>query len=422
MEVALMQKNKIFYGWFNVLAAFVGLSLSYAMFTVFSFGAFVLPLEQEFGWSRQELALGLTITNIAIVFISPLLGGIIDKFGVRPVVLTSIVLMGVMVAAMSQITGQIWQFYLLYLLIPLFGAGTLPLTYSRVMISWFSRRRGLALGIALSGFGVGAAVIPVLAQFLIENFGWRNAYLGFAIGILTINLPLTWLLLREHPTKQELEPEIGKVADDNAAQVIDHNVGLTFKQALKTRTFWLVFISFLLIGIGITSVLAHLIPILVSRGVEPATAALCMSSLGIGLIVGRLASGFLMDRFFAPFIAALFLTGLFVGILILASGSTGLMVFVAAILIGLATGSEISEIAYIVSRYFGAKAFGLIYGVMFAAFQLGSAFGAPGLAAYYDKYHHYEGALYTLAGIVAVGTVLMLFLKAYPKFAKTETG
>ena len=93
---------------------------------------------------------------------------------------------------------------------------------------------------------------------------------------------------------------------------------------------------------------------------------------------------------------------------------TGSWVFVAAILVGLATGSEISEIAYIISRYFGTKAFGLIYGVMFAAFQLGSAMGAPALAAYYDQHGNYDDALIAIASLVAVGTVLMLFLKAYP--------
>ena len=145
-----------------------------------------------------------------------------------------------------------------------------------------------------------------------------------------------------------------------------------------------------------------------------------MSSLGIGLIVGRMVSGFLMDRFFAPYVAALFLCGLVLGILILASGATGALVFVAAILVGLATGSEISEIAYIVSRYFGPRAFGLIYGVMFAAFQLGSAVGAPGMAAYYDQQGNYDGALFALAGIVAVGTLLMLLLRAYPKFRSAD--
>jgi MFS family permease len=419
MEVVLENRSKIFYGWWNVSVAFVGLSLSYAMFTVFSFGSFVVALESEFGWSRQELALGLTVTNITVVVMSPLLGGIVDKLGVRRVLLSSIILMGLAVGAMAFIGPHIWQFYLIYFLIPLLGAGTLPLTYSRVMISWFSRRRGLALGIALSGFGVGAALIPLLSQWLITGYGWRNAYLVFALMILVINLPLTWLLLREKPQSGELNDEFAAESCPDPAHSISSQ-GLSFKQARQTKDFWLVLSSFLLVGIGITSILAHLVPILLGRGVDPVTAAWCMSSLGLGLIVGRISSGLLMDRFFAPWVTAFFLSGLCLGIVILASGASGSLVFVAAVLVGLATGSEISEIAYIISRYFGSKSFGLIYGVMFAAFQLGSAFGAPALAAYYDRYGNYDNALYAIAGLVAVGTILMLFLNPYPQSENTQ--
>ena len=165
----------MFYGWWNVAASFVGLSLSYAMFTVFAFGTFVTSLEAEFGWQRGPMSLALTIANITVVVASPLLGSLVDRVGVRRVMLVSVSLMGLCVASMSQMNGNIWHYYLMHLLIPLLGAGTLPLTYSRVIIAWFARRRGLALGISLAGFGVGATVIPSLAQFIIENWGWREA-------------------------------------------------------------------------------------------------------------------------------------------------------------------------------------------------------------------------------------------------------
>jgi MFS family permease len=159
----------IFYGWWNVAASFVGLSLSYAMFTVFSFGVFVTPLEAEFGWSRAEISVALTITNITIVICSPLVGSLVDRAGVRRVLIPSIVLMGLAVSSMYLMQDHILHFYAMYLLIPLLGAGTLPLSYSRVVVAWFARRRGLALGISLAGFGVGAALIPPLGQWLIAR-------------------------------------------------------------------------------------------------------------------------------------------------------------------------------------------------------------------------------------------------------------
>lgn len=168
----------IFYGWYNVLTSFLGMSLCYAMFTVFAFGTFVKPLETEFGWQRGELSFALTMTNIAVVICSPLLGFIIDRTGVRRILIPSILLMGLAVLSMTLLSGNIWHFYAMYLLIPILGAGTLPQSYSRVIIGWFTRRRGLALGIALSGFGVGAALVPSFAQIMIENFGWRTAYIA----------------------------------------------------------------------------------------------------------------------------------------------------------------------------------------------------------------------------------------------------
>jgi predicted MFS family arabinose efflux permease len=330
--------------------------------------------------------------------------------------LVSVSLMGLCVASMSQMNGNIWHYYLMHLIIPLLGAGTLPLTYSRVIIAWFARRRGLALGISLAGFGVGATVIPSLAQFIIENWGWREAYLVFAGLILLISLPVSFFLLRETPQEMGLQVD-GQppAADDADNSVVAEGEGLSGRQALGERNFWLILGSFLFVGVGITSILAHLVPMLIGRGVAPATAALCMSSLGFGLIFGRVLAGYLMDHYFAPYVAAVFLLGLLAGVMILASGATGPVVFLAAILVGLATGSEISEIAYMVSRYFGQRAFGLIYGTMFAAFQAGSAAGAYAMGWYFDVAGNYLNALWAVSGLVALGIVLILMLSRYPK-------
>lgn len=416
-EMNKTSSSKVFYGWWNVLACFVGLSLSYAMFTVFAFGTFVGPLEAEFGWQRGPMSLALTIANIAVVVASPLMGSIVDRIGVRKVMLVSLILMGICVGSMSRLNGNIGYYYLMHLLIPVLGAGTLPLTYSRVIISWFAKKRGLALGISLAGFGVGATLIPTLAQFIIEHWGWREAYLVFAALILFVSLPLSVFLLRDTPSEMGLNvdgDELESSVAENSSIQIDINEGLSSAEAMRTGSYWLVFWSFLLVGVGITSVLAHLVPMLIGRGVDPAMAALCMSSLGIGLIFGRILAGYLMDHFFAPHVAAVFLVGLLVGIAILATGAAGPIVFLAAILVGLATGSEISEIAYIVSRYFGQKAFGLIYGTMFAAFQIGSAAGAYAMGRYFDLAGNYLNALWFGGLLVAIGIVLMLMLKNYP--------
>ena len=410
---------RIFYGWWNVATGFVGMGLSYAMFTIFAFGVFVKPLQEEFGWTRGELSFAVTMTNFAVVVASPCLGLIIDKLGVRRVLIPSVILMGLTVASMTLLSANLWHFYLLYFLIPLLGAGTLPQSYSRVLIAWFSRRRGIALGISLAGFGVGAMLVPVFAQMMIEDHGWRMAYAGFAAAILALALPMAVFVLKESPAEMGLDPDgdppADTGADDSTVPVDAAAAGLSCPQAARTHSFWLILVSFLLVGIGITSVLAHLVPMLIDRGVAPASAALCMSALALGLIAGRVLAGFLMDYFFAPYVAACFLLGLLAGIVILATGTAGALVFVAAVCVGMATGSEISEIAYICSRYFGPRAFGLIYGLMFAAFQLGSMVGAPLMGLYYDRAGNYIGALWVVAAIVVIGTILIALLGPYPE-------
>ena len=394
------------------------MGLSYAMFTIFAFGVFVRPLEDEFGWTRGELSFAVTMTNFAVVIASPCLGLIIDKFGVRRVLIPSMILMGLTVASMTLLSANLWHFYLLYFLIPLLGAGTLPQSYSRVLIAWFSRRRGIALGISLAGFGVGAMLVPVFAQMMIENHGWRLAYAGFAAAIFALALPMAVFVLKESPAEMGLEPDGDPPENtsmgDDPVPVDTAAAGLSCPQAARTHSFWLILVSFMLVGIGITSILAHLVPMLIDRGVTPAGAALCMSSLALGLIAGRVLAGYLMDYFFAPYVAACFLLGLLAGIVILATGTAGGLVFVAAVCVGMATGSEISEIAYICSRYFGPRAFGLIYGLMFAAFQLGSMIGAPLMGLYYDRAGNYIGALWVVAGIVVIGTILIALLGPYP--------
>ncbi|MFT5351101.1 MAG: sugar phosphate permease, partial [Gammaproteobacteria bacterium] len=332
--------KKIFYGWWNVATGFVGMGLSYAMFTVFAFGTFVRPLQEEFGWTRGELSFAYTMANIAVVIASPCLGILIDRFGVRRILIPSIILMGFTVASMALLTNNIWHYYALYFLIPLLGAGTLPQSYSRVLIAWFNRRRGIALGISLAGFGVGGALVPVISQFTIESFGWRIAYIGFACSVFVLALPMALFVLREKPEDLGLladgDAPVSESAGKSTASLAE--TGLSGREAAKTISYWLILVSFLLVGLSLTGILAHLVPMLIDRGVSAQTAAFCMTSIGIGIIFGRIFAGYLMDYFFAPYVTAFFLSGMTLGIVILATGTTSSFVFLAAVLVGMGTG------------------------------------------------------------------------------------
>jgi MFS family permease len=348
------------------------------------------------------MSFALTITNICVVFGAPVLGYLVDRGGVRRILIPSVILMGFAVASMSLLQGNIWYFYGVYFAITLLGLGTLPLSYSRVVIGWFERRRGLALGVALAGFGVGAALVPEVSRTMIDLYGWRSAYLLFAAAILLISLPLTLFVLKEAPSSAS-----GKSPTATA--------GMSAGQAAKTSSYWLVLLSFFLVGIGITSILSHMVPMLMDRGMSLTAAARCMSTLAVALIFGRIFAGFLMDHYFAPYVTAGFIIfGLAAGVILLALGAVGPWAFLAAALVGLATGSEISEIAYIIGRYFGQYSFGQIYGIMFAGFQLGSAISAPMMGYYHDSIGDYVGALWLVAGLVILAAVLIALLRPYP--------
>jgi len=350
------------------------------------------------------MSFALTITNITIVFGAPAFGFLVDRVGVRRLLLPSVTLMGIAVASMTLMQGNIWYFYGVFFAITFLGIGTLPLSYSRLVIDWFERRRGLALGVALAGFGVGGALVPEVTKTMINLHGWRSAYLLFSAAVLLVSLPLATIFLKESP--QSL---------DHATPTVSAATGVRAGDAAKTRTYWLVLFSFFLVGIGITSVLSHLVPMLMDRGMSFTNAARCMSTLAVALIFGRIIAGYLMDRFFAPYVAAGFIVfGLAGGVSLLALGAVGPWAFLAATLVGLATGSEISEIAYIIGRYFGQYSFGQIYGTMFAGFQLGSAISSPMMGYYYDSVGNYIGALWGVAVLALSGGVLIALLPDYP--------
>ena len=411
-----MFKN-IFYGWWNVATGFVGMGLSYAIFTVFAFGTFVAPLQAEFGWGRGELSFAISMTNLAVVIVSPCIGLLIDRFGVRQILIPSTLLMAFSVGAVGLLTPHLWHLYVLYFLIPFLGAGTLPASYSKVLIAWFNLKRGLALGVSLSGFGVGAMLIPIVSQLSIDALGWRASYFFFCGAIIMLALPMAIFILKESPAALGLQAD--GIENDVAAKKhtelgLDHETGMTGSEAARTTSYWRILGSFLLVGVGLTGILAHLVPMLLDRGMDARVASSCMSSIGLGIIFGRILEGYLMDKFFAPYVTACFLLGMVLGISILASGTTTTLVFPAAILVGMASGAEISAIAYICSRYFGKKAFGQIYGVMFAAFQVGAIIGAPLMGFYHDKAGNYVAALWLLAAAIVIASLLIASLKPYP--------
>ena len=420
-----MNKNKqakgIFFGWWVVSAAVTGMALSIAPIAILSLGLFMKPLSAEFGWERGDISLAITLTALSLSFAMPVAGRLVDRFGPKRVLYPSILLLGSLVASLYFLTDSILHLYLNFICIGIAGSGTGGVAYAKVVTNWFSRRRGLALGMTMAGVGLGNAIVAPYAQFLIELTGWRLAYVGLAATMVAITLPLVWLLLKESPE------EMGLRADgvDQPAQQTDNEnqqvYGLAATDARKTHTFWIMLVAFVGIGLGVNGLGIHLVPMLTDWGMAASTAALVFSVSGLCTIIGRVGAGYLADRFFAPYVAIAFSACAVCSILLLLMGVVGAAAFLIGVMLGLGSGGNPNIIAYLISRYFGTRSYGELYGTIYGIHIIGSGISPLVLGLGYDMMGSYTGVLLAYAGLIIAAACMLLFLKGYPDWSK-ETG
>lgn len=411
---------RLFFGWYVVAASTVGLVFGLSTFIGIGFGLFLKPLSEAFGWSRAEVSFALTLVTLVIIIFAPLVGQLIDRIGVRRLLLPSIVAFALAVSSLALLTASIFHFYAMFILIALLGLITLPASYTRVILNWFDTRRGLALGIALSGVGFGAVLIPPALQWLISSHGWRSAYFVMGVLILLICFPVVYKWLKEHPSDLGLEVD-GRLSE-NTGQIQNTSSqveGLLLRESLKCRAFWLLAILFLLMGVATIGTSAHLMALMTDRGISPAQAAVTMSFLGASLIAGRIVCGYLVDRYFAPYVAFAFLAAATAGLLVLSANVGGAAVVIAVALLGLGFGAEFDLMSYFISRYLGLRAYAQLYGFVYAAFSMGAGFGPLLMGWLYDRHGSYSLGLMIFAGFSALATLLLLFLGPY-RFADTH--
>ena len=409
-------KKGVFYGWYIVAATIVGVALGYSVVAVMSFGTFIIPLQEEFGWSRGQISLGLTVIGYTAIVVFPLAGILVDKIGAKRVLVPSTFLFGLAIASLYFLTDSLWHFYAICVVIPILGAGTAPLTFSRLIVAWFDKKRGLALGIGLAGVGIGTAAVPMLANAIMEQYSWREAYAGLGLLIIVLALPVVAMVMRDTPEQMGALPD-GESATKETIEATKNKalVGFTAKTALTHKSFWLIAGSFAIVGLTTSTVLIHLIPLMIDRGMTRGEAVGVFAYLGIALIIGRLVSGYLMDKFFAPRVVLLFMLGPVVGLALLADGATGGLAALCAALIGITIGAEFDAMGYLTSRYFGSRAFGQIYGYNYSAYKVGAATGPLFMGITYDMVGRYDEILWGMAVFLLLGCALVAMLKPYPE-------
>jgi len=373
--------------WLVPLGGALGLIVGNGPISVFAFGVFIGPLEGEFGWSRASLGVAIALCALLSAITLPFIGLLMDKFGVRRPLAIAICLFALNVAAIGQ-SATLPMFIALTALAGATGAAQSPIGYVKCVASYFDRRRGLAIGVAMSGIGIGAALIPLYTHWLIAAFGWRVGYLGLSIAIMAVALPSVVFLLQDPAGDRTTESSGGKSA-----------TGMDLSEALRFRAFWSIALAVLLVSIVVNGTVVHVVPLLVERGWSAGSASKVLVAAGIAGLAGRILAGYLMDWVFAPYVATGFFALAIAGIYLVAATAGEVVGMVA---IGLALGAEVDMIGFFASRYFGLKRFGQLYGVLFAIFTIGAGLGPLLLGTLYTHLHGYgAGFLACAIGLVA---------------------
>lgn len=386
-----------------VFACAVGMAFGAPIFLIYGFGVFIDPLTTELGVGRGPISLTVGFGILANIVGGPVIGAFCDRFGARRVTLVSVVAMAGALASFSLVQN-LSQLYAVAVLTVLLGAATGPITFSRIIAGWFNERRGLALGFALIGIGLGGAAIPVVAQTLIEAHGWRAAYQYLGMLVLLVSAPTLYLLLRERPPEPDADPG----SDGERGEP-----GSGVAEALRQPAFWIIGIGFLLISTGNTGGLVHMVPMLTDAGLTAERASWYAGALGIGVIGGRITGGFLIDIFHAPWVAVCFLAGPLAAFAFFLIGFDRAWAIVPVVLFGIGMGAEFDVIPFLVSRYFGLRNFGTLYGIQISMFSIGSAIGPALFGFGYDRSGTYNEALIAAMVILLTGAALISRLGPY---------
>lgn len=413
------QRGGVFYGWWVVFASAVGLFWGPPI-SVYCFSVFLKPLMRDFHAGRAAVSLAFTLHHIAAAISVPLAGRLIDRYGARKVILPATAMFGCALLLAKILSANIWQFYFFYVSLGLLLSGAGPVPYGSVISHWFDRHRGLALGLMMLGIGLGAMIMPSLAQQLIARFGWRNAYAILGSAVLLLSIPLVATLLKGKPQDLGLLPDGAQPADYATGEA--GTSGLSGYAAWHSRTFWLMVCAFFLVSASVQGCVVHLVAMLTDRGITVQTAALGSSLLGAAVLIGRVGTGYLLDRFFAPYLAAVLFGGAAVGIGLLWISHATAMALVGAFLVGLGLGAELDIIAYLVSRYFGLRSFGEIYGSAISAFLVAGALGPLVMGAGFDLTGSYHMPLAAFFTATLVATALMTRLGRYRYHAHQPNG
>lgn len=390
-------KREFSSGWPVVLGANLGIAVGVTAIPAAAIAVFMRALQADFGWTRAELSVGPAILMGVVALMSPLVGWIADRIRAAWIVSFGLAALALALLLFSRLGPNLALYYGLFAATGLLASGAAAVPYARAVSARFVAGRGLALGIAMLGIGISAALLPALLSPYAARVGWRQGYVALAV-IVACAIPVVVALMSR------------QAAIVRATAGISDGSGESFAAALRDRAFWTLGACFILIPLSVGGMQLHLLSFLGDAGVSAATAGLIASSAGIVQILSRLLSGWLVDRFYAPRVAATIMTvaGLCIaGLAILGAPAAPL----GPIAFGIAMGAEIDLIGYMTARYFGMRAYGRLYGLLYAATMVGAGLSPIFFGSIYDATRSYTAALYAASGMLLVSALLFVSLR-----------
>ncbi|OYY90540.1 MAG: hypothetical protein B7Y45_08000 [Sphingomonas sp. 28-66-16] len=383
-------------GYRVVIGAAIGLGTGFSVWPYVS-STFVLPLGEAFGWTRGQVS-SVAATGLVGAALAPVLGGLTDRIGIRPVLIASTALLGLFYLALSFMTGSLALFYALFTGLGLAGLGTIGITYTRAVAGWFSASRGLALGMSLLGVSIAALALPPILSASMAVYGWAAGYRILAGCALVMGLPAALLLVRER------------------SSVTDRLIVRTpWARIIRNPVFWLLVFAILMVNIPGAGILGQLQPILVDAGMTRAQAAGMLSIYAASVFAGRLGFGFLLDRVPPTLVAAVAFGAPAIGAALLMQGHVNpIEAILVAALLGLSAGAELDIMGFFVARYFGLRHYSALFGAMMTALVVANASGNILYGRGFDATGGYGSALALSIGGYVFGTAAMLWLGRYP--------
>jgi predicted MFS family arabinose efflux permease len=379
-----------------------GIGVFLVSLIAYTFGIFLQPIAEEFSWSREAVSSAYAFTAIAMAVTAVPVGYLIDRYGARPIIVPCVTLTGCAFASLSALTPNLWHLYAIFALLGIAGSGMSAVAYSRVVSSWFDQRRGIALAVVVCGGSIGALVHPPAAEAMTRFVGWRGATFAFGGLFLLVGLPAAIALVRERPVVTGIASTRLRAA--------------SLVEGLTARGFWLQMIVLFCSSIAQNAALVHLAPLLTDRGVSGGDAALAMSAMGGAGLAGRLLTGWLLDRYFAPYVSFVLLAVAALGTFLLSGSQSFAMGALAGMCIGFGMGGESDVTPYLFSRYFGLRSLSTLYGFTWIATGLAAAIGPILMGRAFDATGSYETLLIRLSILTLAVAGLMFVMPRYAPF------